>query len=96
MYVDNIIVASLTQEAVALLSDLEKDFALKDIDDLNDFLGIQVQRSKRGVLLSQERCVSDILQRANMMTCKPIQTPLATSEKLSKTDGEPLGVEDFT
>jgi histone deacetylase 1/2 len=48
VYVDDIIVVSSSQEAVkALLRDLEKDFAIKDLGDLHYFLGIQVQRKKR-------------------------------------------------
>ena len=51
VYVDDIIVASSSQEAVdALLRDLEKDFAIKDLGNLHYFLGIQVQR-KKGELL---------------------------------------------
>jgi histone deacetylase 1/2 len=43
VYVDDIIVASSSQEAVdALLRDLEKDFAIKDLGELHYFLGIQV------------------------------------------------------
>nr|ABB46598.2 retrotransposon protein, putative, Ty1-copia subclass, expressed [Oryza sativa Japonica Group] len=42
IYVDDIIVASSTQKATdALLSDLKKDFALKDLGDLHYFLGIE-------------------------------------------------------
>lgn len=38
VYVDHIIVASSSQEAtVALLKDLEQDFALKDLGDLHSF-----------------------------------------------------------
>jgi histone deacetylase 1/2 len=42
--VDDIIVASSSQEATtALLRDLEKDFALKDLGNFHYFLGIQVK-----------------------------------------------------
>ena len=97
VYVDDIIIASSSQEAVqALLADLEKDFALKDLGDLHYFLGIQVQRTKAGLLLCQGNYASEILQRVNMSACKPINTPLATTEKLSKAKGEPLGTDDST
>ena len=43
VYVDDIIVASSSQDAtVALLADLRRDFALKDLGDLHYFLGIEV------------------------------------------------------
>jgi hypothetical protein len=43
IYVDDIIVASSSQEAVdAMLKDLRSDFALKDLGQLHYFLGIEV------------------------------------------------------
>jgi hypothetical protein len=97
VYVDDIIVASSSQEAMdALLRDLEKEFAIKDLGKLHYFLGIQVQRKKDELLMTQERYASEILQRVNMQLCKPVKTPLCTTEKLSITSGTRLGVEDST
>jgi hypothetical protein len=46
VYVDDIIVASSTQEGLtALLQDLKKDFSLKDLGDLLYFLGIEVNKT---------------------------------------------------
>jgi histone deacetylase 1/2 len=62
VYVDDIIVASSSHEATgALLKDLEQEFALKDLGDLHYFLGIEVQRSRDGLKLSQGRYAVDIL-----------------------------------
>jgi histone deacetylase 1/2 len=80
----------------ALLRDLEKDFAIKDLGELHYFLGIQVQRKNDELLMTQERYASEILQRVNMQLCKPVKTPLCTTEKLSITSGTRLGVEDST
>jgi histone deacetylase 1/2 len=53
VYVDDIIIASSTPEATsALLKDLDKDFALKDLGDLHFFLGIEVKRSVDGLIMS--------------------------------------------
>ena len=61
VYVDDIIVASSSQDAVsALLEDLERDFALKDLGDLHYFLGIEVKKVTDGIVLSREKYVSDI------------------------------------
>ena len=80
----------------ALLQDLEKDFAIKDLGNLHYFLGIQVQRKKGELLLTQERYASDILKRVNMQLCKPIKTSFNITKKLSVTSGTRLGVEDST
>lgn len=59
VYVDDIILASSSQEAVdALLRDLKEEFAIKDLGELHYFLGIQVQRKNGELLLTQERYAS--------------------------------------
>jgi histone deacetylase 1/2 len=97
VYVDDIIVASSSQDAtVALLKDLQEDFALKDLGDLHYFLGIEVKRSSDGLLLTQSRYASDVLSRSGMDKAKSVDTPLSTSERLSLTDGKRLGPDDST
>jgi histone deacetylase 1/2 len=97
VYVDDIIVASSSSEAVgALLADLKKDFALKDLGDLHYFLGIEVKREKDGLVMSQERYARDVLKRSGMDKCKPMDTPMSSIEKLSLYSGEKLGQEDST
>ncbi|WVZ86147.1 hypothetical protein U9M48_032980 [Paspalum notatum var. saurae] len=85
IYVDDIIVASSSSEAAqVLLHNLRGDFALKDLGELN------------GIFMSQEKYASDIVKRVGMTRCKPLNTPLAVSEKLSIESGTPLGTEDAT
>jgi histone deacetylase 1/2 len=97
VYVDDIIVASSSPQAVdALLVDLQKDFALKDLGPLHFFLGIEVKRNSQGLVLSQSRYASDILSRSGMANCKSIDTPLSSTEKLSVTEGHSLSMDDST
>jgi hypothetical protein len=54
VYVDDIIVTSSSQDATnTLLKNLEKDFALKDLGELHYFLGIEVTKTKEGIILTQ-------------------------------------------
>lgn len=62
----------------ALLNDLRKDFALKDLGSLHYFLGTEVQRGKHELLLSQEKYAQEILSRVGMTKCKASPTPLST------------------
>uniref|UniRef100_A0A8R7RCH9 Reverse transcriptase Ty1/copia-type domain-containing protein n=1 Tax=Triticum urartu TaxID=4572 RepID=A0A8R7RCH9_TRIUA len=81
IYVDDIVVTSSSSQAVeALLKDLRKDFALKDLGSLHFFLGIEVKHVPSGIVLPQEKYVQEILQRMGMKTCKPSPTPLSVSE----------------
>ncbi|XP_012701436.1 uncharacterized protein LOC105914402 [Setaria italica] len=97
VYVDDIIVASSAQEATTcLLQDLRKEFALKDLGELHYFLGIEVNKLRNGILLTQEKYARDVLHRVGMKDCKPVSTPMSTSEKLSAQEGTPLGPKDAT
>ena len=97
VYVDDIIVASSSQKVVdAMLNDLMSDFALKDLGQLDYFLGIEVQQVSNGIHLSQGKYASDVLTRVGMVNCKPCATPLCTSEKLRIGSGELLSPEDAT
>jgi hypothetical protein len=97
VYVDNIIVASSTEKAtVALLQDLKEEFPLKDLGDLHYFLDIEVNKVSNGIVLTQGKYASDLLRRVGMIDCKPVTTPLSTSEKLSLHNGNLLGPEDAT
>jgi histone deacetylase 1/2 len=95
VYVDDIIVASSSPEATsALLRNLQEEFALKDLGDLHYFLGIEVKRLREGILLTQEKYTRDLLHRVNMSNCKPVNTPMSSSEKLSIHEGDTLGPAD--
>jgi histone deacetylase 1/2 len=97
VYVDDIIVTSSSNKAVnALLQDLSSAFALKDLGDLHFFLGIEVKKINQGIILTQEKYASDLLNRVGLKECKTLPTPLSASEKLSVTEGELLGPEDST
>jgi hypothetical protein len=97
VYVDDIIVVSSSEQATkALMWDLQKEFAIKDLGDLHYFLGIEVAKKRDGLLLTQEKYASDLLKRVGMSDCKPIATPLSTSETLSSYEGTPLGPNDAT
>jgi hypothetical protein len=97
IYVDDIIVTSSSNGAIsALLRQLNEHFAIKDLGDLHYFLGIEVKRSPKGLLLTQEKYASDLLSKLGMTMCKAAPTPLSTTDPLSLAIGDPLGVEDST
>jgi histone deacetylase 1/2 len=97
IYVDDIIVIRSSDHAIsALLRDLSGDFALKDLGDLHFLLGIEVQKTSNGLILSQEKYATDLLSRVGMIKCTTCPTPLSSTDKLSLTDEAPLGAEDST
>jgi hypothetical protein len=64
--------------------------------DLHYFLSIEVQKVSDGIILTQHKYASDLLQKTGMDNCKPVSSPMSTSEKLSLFEGIPLGQHDST
>jgi hypothetical protein len=67
-----------------------------NLGNLHYFLGIEVNQTADGILLSQEKYANDLLRKVGMNNCKPINTPMITSEKLSLHEGEQLGPKNST
>jgi histone deacetylase 1/2 len=97
VYIDDIIVTSSSDHDVAILvKELNKNFAIKDLGDLHFFLGIEVKRQHNGLVLTQEKYATELLEKVGMHDCKIAPTPLSSTEQLSLYDGTPLGPEDST
>lgn len=96
IYVDDIIVLSSTAAAIPkLVSQLRSEFSLKDVGVLHYFLGIEVSPPSSGcLLLRQRKYALELLVRAGMMKCAPVTTSMASSERLSSTDGDFLSPEE--
>ncbi|CAH9126696.1 unnamed protein product [Cuscuta epithymum] len=91
LYVDDIIITGNSSSLVSsFITCIASHFAMKDLGDLHYFLGVQAVRNSKGVFLSQQKYVSDLLLRFHLHTLKSVRTPVATRTSLSLTDGELL------
>ncbi|XP_020698693.1 uncharacterized protein LOC110111254 [Dendrobium catenatum] len=88
IYVDDILLmgnnASIQQQ---LLDDLQGTFQLKHLGNLHNFLGLQFTSVHSGYLVQQTSYTNTILQRAGMVNCKPLLTPM-TSKVVDNSDDE--------
>ena len=69
---------------------MEREFPICDLGALHYFLGIELQQNDTGILITQQRYISDLLQCHGMHECKPYAIPITPSSKLSKHIGTPL------
>ncbi|RVW40691.1 Retrovirus-related Pol polyprotein from transposon TNT 1-94 [Vitis vinifera] len=85
VYVDDIILTCDHEEKIDLLKKLlTKEFEIKDLGNLKYFLGMEIARSKKGIVVSQRKYVLDLLNETGMLGCKPAETPMDTTVKLEE------------
>ncbi|GJZ88252.1 retrovirus-related pol polyprotein from transposon TNT 1-94, partial [Tanacetum coccineum] len=81
--VDDIIFGSTTHRYTQLFADLMKcRFEMSMMGEMKFFLGLQVNKSPRGIFINQSNYVLDILKKYGMETCDPIGTPMEIKDKL--------------
>ena len=83
VYVDDIVLTGNCKEEMTHLKHLlSREFEIKDLGHLKYFLGMEVARSSRGVYVSQQKYILDLLRETRMSGCKPVKTPMDPNTKL--------------
>ena len=88
VYVDDLLITGDDATYISsLITNLNTIFALKDLGEMNYFLGIQVHHtSSTKLVLTQTKYIQDLLKKAGMEHAKGIPTPMVSGQKLSKFD----------
>lgn len=76
------------------MQSLSDSFPVKDLGQLEYFLGLEASFHSGGMTLTQKKYALDLLHRVNMEKCKSTSTPLVTTESLSRETGALLGTDD--
>ncbi|GAA0186911.1 transmembrane signal receptor [Lithospermum erythrorhizon] len=85
VYVDDLIFTGDDEEMLSdFKSAMMNEFEMTDLGELHHFLGINVQKSKEGIFISQEKYTVELLEKFNMKNSNPVSTPCVTGLKLSK------------
>ncbi|KAM6545684.1 hypothetical protein CsatB_026420 [Cannabis sativa] len=87
---DILITGSDSTEISSLIVQLNNQFALKDLRNINYFLGIQVTTTDHGLHLSQTKYITDILYKAKLECANSLPTPMTGGEKLSCIGSDPV------
>jgi len=91
VYVDDIVLAGNYKEEIDRIREaLNKTFKIKDLWDLRYFLGLEVERSKKGIMINQRKYALELLKDAGLLACKLAITPMDNLVKISSTGSLPF------
>ncbi|GJU38671.1 putative ribonuclease H-like domain-containing protein [Tanacetum coccineum] len=94
IYVDDIIFRSTKKELCDEFEKLMKDkFQMSSMGELTFFLGLQVQQEKKGIFISQDKYVHEILRKYNYIDVKSASTPTDLEKPLVQ-DGDAADVDE--
>ena len=90
VYVDDIIITDNSPSLIQqITTQLHSAFSLKQLGQLDYFLGIEIKYlPNRSLLMTQSKYIRDLLHRTHMAEAHSISSPMASSCKLSKTGGD--------
>lgn len=92
VYVDVIIlIGDDLPEMDRLKKSLSSTFEIKDLGALRYFFGMEVARSKKGIVVSQRKYILDLLKEIGMTGCRPAYTSIDPNQKPGDDkEGDPV------
>lgn len=87
LYVDDILLfTSSIEDKKSIKDQLMKEFEIKDLGTVHEFLGMRVCKEKETITLDQTNYIKNVLHKFKMDDCKPIGTPMEPGLKLTKAE----------
>ncbi|XP_062074823.1 uncharacterized mitochondrial protein AtMg00810-like [Humulus lupulus] len=65
-------------------------FQMNELGELKHFLGLEVDCTKQGLFLCQQKYARDLLERFGMLDCKPFSIPMEPNGKMCAHEGKDL------
>ena len=91
VYVDDIILTGDDSEEILKLKKLlATEFEIKDLGTLKYFLGMEVARSKEGIVISQRKYILDLLNEIGFLGCKLADTHMDSTKRLNRSEESTL------
>ncbi|KAM1634488.1 hypothetical protein ACFXTN_011416 [Malus domestica] len=88
LYVDDIIYTGNSKELLMeFKTAMMRQYEMTDLGLLHHFLGLGVIQTDNCIFLHQKKYAKTLLDKFGFKDCKPVATPLAVNDKLSKMDG---------
>jgi hypothetical protein len=88
LYVDDMIYTG-NLELTNFKHAMQSEFEMEDLGIMKYFLGIEVDKSTKGIFVCQQKYATDIIKIFCMEECNPAKTPIPLGKKLSKKYEDP-------
>lgn len=91
-FVDDLIIATASEkDYTQIVKHLSKEVEVKELGDVQYYLGIQVEREEDGsFLLSQRQKIHELVEHMQMQDAHPVATPMATDFLKNQQDSKQL------
>lgn len=91
VYVDDVILTGDDETEINhIKAALDAIFKIKDLGDLRFFLGLEVARSSKGIVVNQRKYALELISDAGLLSCRPLSTPMDCKTHLKHDDGPPF------
>ena len=91
IYVDDMVITGSDHVSIQHLKrQLQASFHMKDLGNLNYFLGLEVNSHPKGLFLHQHKYTDDLISLAGLQSAAPLDTPLEVNAKYLCDEGDIL------
>ena len=91
VYVDDLILTGDGEEEIQRTREnLYVRFQMKELDQLKHFFSLEVDQTKEGIFLCQQKYAKDLLKKFEILEYKPISTLMEVNAKLCTHEGKDL------
>ncbi|KAL9270255.1 Retrovirus-related Pol polyprotein from transposon RE2-like protein [Drosera capensis] len=93
VYVDDLIITGYNKEEIRRT---RINLSMKRLGEVKHFLSLEIDRTKEGIFLCEQKYAKDLLVKYGMLDCISISTPAETIAKLCSCEGRDLEDEQPT
>ncbi|KAE8708351.1 Detected protein of unknown function [Hibiscus syriacus] len=87
IYVDDLLITGNDNGLIEELKGiLNKNFKMKDLGELRYFLGLEILRSAKGIIISQRKYALELIEETGLGGARPAATPLEQNKRLTSED----------
>lgn len=90
IYINDILITGSPLGVQSIITNLQYEFAIKDLGNMHYFLGVEAILVSGGLYLYHHQYIYNRLDFPSMLMAKPVSMPMSTSSKLTATDSHSL------